>query len=141
MFEIFCGTKSVGKVVERLKGWSVVSLDNRPETNPTILVNILDWDYKRGSKLPSGLPLPVPDFIWFSIPCTTFSLLAGGKHRTKDQMEGKTEEAREGLEIVRKCLEIIRYFTKLNPRLRWVIENPKGLLFRLVVCCFAYMYT
>ena len=51
--------------------------------------------------------------------CTVHNLFycfgSGGFHRTLDNMEGKTEEARLGSLILRKTLEIITYFSTKNP--------------------------
>ncbi len=99
LLELFCGTKSVGKVAEK-RGYTVISLDNRPETDPTICADLLEWNYK---------DIQTPDFIWASPPCTTFSIAAHGLHRNKGNMEGFTEAARIGLEILKTTLEIIRF--------------------------------
>ena len=120
LLELFCGTKSVGKVFEE-KGFKVISLDNRKKTNPTFCADILDWDgYK-------NIEMPI-DFIWASPPCTTFSIASGGKHRTIKNMEGFTEDAKIGIKILQKTLEIIKYFEDKNPKLKWAFENPRGLM-------------
>jgi hypothetical protein len=54
--------------------------------------------------------------------------MGGGKHRTKENMYGKTEAGVLGLKILKKTLEIINYFLKLNPSLKYCIENPKALM-------------
>ena len=43
-------------------------------------------------------------------------------------MEGFTEAARIGLLILRKTLEIIRYFEGKNKNLQWCFENPRGFM-------------
>ena len=43
--DLFSGTHSVGKQLAR-RGYTVVSVDVRPRSEPTHCVNILDWDYK-----------------------------------------------------------------------------------------------
>jgi len=121
LLELFCGTKSVGKVFEE-KGYKVISLDNRKKTDPTYCVDILEWDgYK-------NIEMPIPDFIWASPPCTTFSIASGGRHRTKADMIGFTEDAKIGIKILQKTLEIIKYFEEKNPKLKWAFENPRGLM-------------
>ena len=134
LLELFCGTKSVGKIAER-RGYTVISLDNRPPTDPTICVDLLEWNYK---------DIATPDFIWASPPCTTFSIAAHGVHRNLAHMEGFTEASRVGLLILRKTLEIIRYFEGKNKNLQWCFENPRGFMrhttevmgIRRETCCY-----
>ena len=92
MLEIFCGTKSVSKVAEP-RGYSVYSIDNRKSTKPTWCGDLLTW---KGYK---AADFPVPDFIWASPPCTTFSTASGGFYRKLDKKTGqlvtqKDKEAR-----------------------------------------------
>jgi hypothetical protein len=121
VLELFCGTKSVGKVAEPL-GCSVTSLDIRPETEPDICVDLLEWNGYLDDDF------VVPDFIWASVVCVTFSVLAASKHRNKEQIWGKTAAAAIGNRLLAKVLDIIRYFQAKNPKLRWCIENPRGLM-------------
>ena len=106
LLELFSGTGSVGKVAKDF-GFDVVSLDLK---GAMINVDILEWDYKQ---YPSGYF----DFIWASPPCIEYSM-------AKTTGVRKIEEANR---IVRKTIEIIRYF---NPKI-YFIENPQtGLLKR-----------
>ena len=41
LLELFCGTKSVGKVFEA-QGWKVTSVDFDPLFKPTLCMNVLD---------------------------------------------------------------------------------------------------
>ena len=104
LLELFSGTKSVGKVAEKL-GFEVISLDIK---NADIECDIMDWDYTIYS--PSYF-----DIIWASPPCTQYS-------------KAKTTGTRNIVlanQIVLKTLEIIEY---LNPTY-FILENPQtGLL-------------
>ena len=51
MLDLFCGTGSVGDVF-RAEGYEVISLDIEPKYKPTIVCDILQWDYK--STYPPG---------------------------------------------------------------------------------------
>ena len=42
--ELFAGTGSMGRAFERL-GWTVVSVDICAKSKPTLVVDILQWDY------------------------------------------------------------------------------------------------
>ena len=67
LLELFSGTGSVGKVAKGLpEGFEVTSVDINKKANPTILTDILKWDYKQFE--PGHF-----DVIWASPPCNTFS--------------------------------------------------------------------
>ena len=119
VLELFAGTHSVGKVCKEL-GYEVVSLDL---AGADININILEWDYKKAFE-PGHF-----DVIWASPPCHTFSHARrcwinrktkyfGDKTITAKMLNDDMET--NGLPIVRKTEEIIKYF---NPTL-WIMENP-----------------
>ncbi len=119
LLELFKGTGSVGKVARKL-GYDVVSLDFEEKYNPDILTDILKWNYKE---------LPTPDYIWASPPCNTFSPLAYPlKERNIDNAKPYSDRAKLGTKILYKTLEIIDYFLKKNPKLKFCIENPHGMM-------------
>ena len=104
--ELFSGTGSIGRAFERL-GWTVVSVDICPKFNPTLIVDVLQWDY-------TCFPRDYFSFVWASPVCTQYS-------------RAKTVGVRdlEGADLlVSKALEIIEYFG-----CNWAFENPEtGLL-------------
>lgn len=71
-----------------------------------------------------------PDFIWASPPCTAFSVASIGHHwdNTNGTPKPKTPEASYNQEIVRHTRKLIE---ELNPRLGYLIENPRGMLRKL----------
>jgi hypothetical protein len=124
LLEIFKGTGSVGKVAVKM-GFDVISIDFDPIYTPHIETDILDWDYKKYHKENNY----IPDFIWASPPCNTFSPLAYPlRERNIKNANPKSERAKTGTKILHKTLEIIQYFLKLNPNLKFTIENPKGMM-------------
>ena len=124
MFEFFKGTGSVGKVANKI-GYEVVSLDFDPIYTPDIETDILKWKYKDWYKEHNF----IPDVIWASPPCNTFSPLAYRlKERNTKTAEPKSDRAKEGTKILHKTLEIINFFKSLNPNLKFVIENPRGMM-------------
>lgn len=123
MLELFKGTGSVGKVFE--KDFEVVSLDNVEKFKPDILTDILKWNFQKYHR-ETGF---VPDLIWASPPCNTFSPLAYPlKERETDTAKPLSERAKLGTKILYKTLSIINYFKSINPNLVFVIENPKGMM-------------
>ena len=121
LLELFCGTKSVGKIFSKY-GWEVISLDIDESFNPTITADICKWDY-------TEFPPNYFDAIWASPDCSTFSIASSGKYRTKAEPFGKENgefygKALQGNMMVDKTIEIIEYFKPAN----WFIENPKGLM-------------
>lgn len=125
LLELFKGTGSYSKVAERL-GISVISVDIEAKFNPTILTNILDWDYTQ---------IPIPDIITASPPCETFSILiTTHKVKVRDylgDMRPLTEKGLNGDRVLFKTIEIIKYFLEKNPKLKFAIENPRGFMRRM----------
>lgn len=112
LLELFCGTKSVGKAFEEL-GWEVTSFDIDPSCSPTIVGDILTFDY--------GLLEEGFDHVHASPPCTHYSRARTTAHTPRD-LFGADEIVQKTLDIIARCLE-------RNPRLTWTMENPQtGLL-------------
>ena len=112
LLELFSGTKSVGKVAEKL-GYEVISLDLK---DADINCNILDWDY-------TTYPVGYFDVIWASPPCDTFSSLKctwiGKYGYTRESIQNDIDNI--GLPILRRTEEIIDY---LKPKY-YFMENPQ----------------
>ena len=124
LLELFKGTGSVGKVAKRM-GMEVMSVDWLDKYKPDITADILEWDYKAFHK-ETGF---VPDLLWASPPCNTFSTLAYVfKERNTKNAKPISKRAKEGTAILYRTLEIVEYFQKLNPKLLYVLENPRGMM-------------
>ena len=107
MLELFSGTGSVGRAFDT-HGWEVTSLDVDPKARPTIVADVMTWDYKAFE--PSHF-----DFIWCSPPCVEYSVALRTRPRNLEAADA----------VVLRTLEIIEY---LRPRW-WAMENPAtGLL-------------
>ena len=129
VLELFSGTGSVGKNAKK-RGYKVISVDSDKKTNTDILTNILKWDYKK-------LNIK-PDMIWASPPCGTFTNMA----ITADKNSKAPPRVRHismkpikpagvvGDNILKKTIEIINYYRRLNPNLKFVMENPHGTMWR-----------
>lgn len=124
VLELFAGSRSIGKEAEKL-GMKVFSSDIEQFGKIDYVVDILKFDYKNVAF--------IPDIIWASPPCTGFSVASigthwGGGHRA---YEPKTETARLGIALVKQTIKIINHYRKLNPKLIYYIENPRGVLRKL----------
>ena len=117
VLELFSGTKSVGKVCDKL-GWNAISVDL--ELPATHECDIMDFDYKQ-------YPKDYFSIIWASPPCTYYSNLQncwlGRKKKdgilfTKEILENQRKDSDK---LILKTFEIIDYF---NPEL-WILENPQ----------------
>eukprot|EP01050_Picozoa_sp_SAG11_P007344 SAG11_NODE_610_length_8221_cov_4.801650_2_plen_74_part_00 len=54
--------------------------------------------------------------------------MGSGKHRTKDNMKPKTPEGKLGDKILKKTVGAINILMSKNPRMKWYMENPVGLM-------------
>jgi hypothetical protein len=109
LLELFSGTGSVGTPF-REHGWEVIAVDMDDRFGCEIQTDILTWDYTQ---------CPTPDVVWSSPPCILYSCA-----RTR----GAAPDLAQADLLVAKTLEIIAYFTTLNPNLKYFIENPLGKL-------------
>lgn len=124
VFDFFAGTGSSTKAFEDA-GHTVIKfeLDEQFEADET--VNVMDLDVfdllERYGR---------PDFIWASPPCTAFSVASIGHHwgGGAGAYEPKTFEASFNQELVWKTRRLI---DGMNPRLGYLIENPRGMLRKL----------
>lgn len=118
VLELFAGSRSIGKVCDEL-GHEVFSSDWIEFEGINYVVDINKFDI---DKVPF-----VPDVIWASPPCTTFSVASIGKHWGMNRRP-KTPEAEVGLQILNRTIEIIQMYKHYNPKLIWYIENPRGMM-------------
>jgi hypothetical protein len=118
VLELFAGSRSIGKVCDEL-GHTVWSCDWTEFEGINYVADILDFDI---NKVPF-----IPDVIWASPPCTTFSVASIGKHWNMDR-EPKSDEARLGMQILNLTIDIIHMYKHYNPKLIWYVENPRGMM-------------
>jgi len=115
--ELFAGTCSFSNIAKEC-GHEIFTSDYDPQFDVHYRVDILDFDY---SKVPF-----IPDIIWASPPCESFSVASIGKHWNTDNTP-KSEKAVLGMNMVKKAMEIIEHY---NPKF-YIIENPRGKLRKL----------
>jgi len=112
ILELFAGSRSIGKVAEE-RGHQVCSVDIEQFDGIDI---IKDIEFLKLTDLPF-----IPDMIWASPPCTTFSIAAISHHR--DGQKPKSEFAKKSDRLILNVLKIIKECNCL-----FYIENPRGML-------------
>lgn len=112
VLELFAGSRSIGKVAEEL-GYKVFSVD----INNFEGINLVkDIEFLTKDDIPF-----IPDVIWASPPCTTYSIAAIGHHR--DMGKPKTDFAAKSDRLVINVLKLIKEFD-----CKYFIENPRGYM-------------
>ena len=69
----------------------------------------------------------IPDVIWASPDCKTYTISACSTHRN-NSIEPKTEYAKKCDRVNQHWLKLIKKWQKLNPKLIYYIENPRGMM-------------
>ena len=124
VLELFAGSRSFSKVAEEL-GHKTYTTDFSDFASIDLVKDILDVNATDIEK-----EFGIPDILWSSPPCTTFSVASIGHHWNKDYTP-KTAKCRNNIDVVKKSNSIIRYFLHRNPNLLYYIENPRGMLRKL----------
>jgi hypothetical protein len=71
----------------------------------------------------------IPDIIWASPPCTSYSIAAISHHR--NNQKAKSEFAKKSDRVIANTLKLIHELLKLNHDIKWFIENPVGMLHKM----------
>ena len=116
ILELFCGTKSFAKVAKE-KGHEIYTVDNNKIFEPDLCIDILKMQI---NDLPEKWR--TPDFIWASIPCTTFSV-ASLRHYWANGLP-KNDKCISGIMLACKTIALIK---ALNPKY-YIMENPRGMM-------------
>lgn len=98
-------------------GYKTYTIDINEQFKPDLAMDIMQFT-------PAHLPqeLATPTVIWFSPPCTTFSVMTIGRHFKNGRP--KSSACFVGLALAYRCIELIK---ELKPKY-WFIENPMGML-------------
>lgn len=121
VWEFFAGSRSFSKVAEA-RGYTTYTTDIQDFEGINQVCNVFDFDIEEAIKQTGK-----PNIIWFSPPCTSFSIASCVHHWNYDgkgTYTPKSEGAILGLKIMDKVNEIIE---KVKPDF-YIIENPRGLM-------------
>ena len=117
VLELHAGSRSMGKAAESL-GYEVFSVDYKDFENINLVTDI---EFLK----PEHIPF-IPDVIVSGPDCTTYSIAAISHHR--NGIEPKSEYAKKCDRVNLNQWNLINYYLKLNPKLKFFIENPRGMM-------------
>lgn len=120
ILELFAGTRSIGKAFES-KGHEVFSIEwDKQHENIDWYVDILEVTAKDIID-----KFGMPDVIWASPDCSSYSIAAISHHRTKE-VDGNLVAKSEYAEFCDKVnVHVLKLIKELNPKY-YFIENPRG---------------
>lgn len=124
VLELFAGTRSIGKAFES-KGHEVYSIEwDKNFKN-------INWYVDIGTITTQDIldKFGVPDVIWSSFDCTSYSI-AGISHHRKKEKDGNLTPISDYAKFCDKVnthvIDLINELLKLNPNMLYFIENPRG---------------
>lgn len=117
ILELFAGSRSIGKQAEQL-GFEVFSVDWKEFSGIDLVTDI---EFIKTSDIPF-----IPDIIWCSPDCTTYSIAAISHHR--NNTEPISDYAKKSDRVNLNMLHLIREVLLINPDLKFYIENPVGMM-------------
>ncbi len=118
LLELFAGSRSIGNVGDEL-GYNVFSVDWKPFDDIDLSIDVEEMSI-------DDVPF-IPDVVWASPDCTTYSIAACSTHRT-NSVEPKSEYARKCDRVNQHFISLIKQWLALNPLMVFFIENPRGML-------------
>jgi len=118
ILELFAGSRSLGNEADRL-GHNVFSVDWDKHENIDLCIDIENLQIQ-------DVPF-IPNMVWASPDCTTYSITACSTHR-KGSVYPKSEYAFKCDRVNKHWLGLIKYWLFINPEMIFFIENPRGML-------------
>jgi site-specific DNA-cytosine methylase len=117
VLELHAGSRSIGNAAENL-GFNVFSVDWNNYNKIDLVIDI--------EKLTENHIPFIPDIIWTSPDCTTYSIAAISHHRKG--INPISEYAKKCDNVNYNQINLIKYYLKINPNLKFFIENPRGMM-------------
>lgn len=122
VLELFAGTRSIGKAFEA-RGHKVFSVEwDKKFDNIQLYADIGKLTAQDVIRLCGS----VPDVIWASPDCATFSVAATGRHRRKNYETGELDAVSDYAKFCDAVdKHVIKLILELKPKY-YFIENPRG---------------
>jgi len=118
MVEWFAWSRSVWKVAEE-KWIDVFSIDWKKYDG----INLdIDIEYLTINHVPF-----VPDIVWGSFDCTTYSIASCSTHR-ENSITPKTDYAKKCDWVNQNFIKCLNDWLEINPDMEFFLENPVGML-------------
>lgn len=117
LLELFAGSRSVGNEAEAM-GMEVFSVDWQKFDKINLAKDI-------GELTLNDVPF-IPDVVWASPDCTTYTIAAISTHR--NGTEPKSEYVKKCDQVNVHFIGLIKEWLNLNPNMVFFIENPRGML-------------
>lgn len=137
VLELFAGTRSISKAF-RKRGHETFSIEwDKDFENISLYADINNVTVKDIIKLCGG----VPDVIWASPDCTTYSIAAISHHRKKNDETGNLDAVSDYAKFCDKTNKhVLDLIQELKPKF-YFIENPRGGLRKMDFMKGLYRYT
>lgn len=121
VLELFAGTRSISKAFEK-RGHETYSVEwNKDFENITLYEDVNNLTVEKIIELCGG----VPDVIWASPDCTTYSIAGISHHRIKNASTGNLEAVSEYAKFCDKTNKhVLDLIKKIKPKY-YFIENPR----------------
>lgn len=122
LLELFAGTRSISKAFEK-RGYKTFSIEwNKDFENIDLYEDINNVSAEDIINLCGG----IPDIIWASPDCTTYSIAGISHHRKKNNETGNLDAVSDYAKFCDKTNKhVLDLIKQLQPKL-YFIENPRG---------------
>jgi len=117
ILELFAGSRSIGSVADSM-GFNVFSVDWQKFDKIDLAIDIEEL---KSSDIPF-----VPNVVWASPDCTTYTIAAISTHR--NGVEPKSDYAKKCDLVNKHFINLINQWLAMNPEMVFFIENPRGML-------------
>ncbi len=117
ILELFAGSRCIGRAAEEMN-METFSVDWESFPDIDLVADV-------GTLSINDIPF-VPDAVWASPDCTTYTIAAISHHR--NGTEPKSDYAIKCDTVNQHFIDLIHEWLEINPNMVFFIENPRGML-------------